>query len=109
MNEFFIVFSVTSFLLSLLACFFSVKSAARVRELQGRLELLPWSRLLSIDNSLQEHMETLSSLANRVKMMKVRNAITHTDRDKGGEPDAKSDPEGWRAWKNAQLRATNVN
>jgi len=63
----------------------------------------------SLETRLSELEQTLSLVANRVKMTKVRNAVTHTDRDKGGEPDANSDPEAWRAWKNSQLRAGQYN
>ena len=96
---------VLSFIASLLATFWAVRSAARVWELQRRLESFKTLDARSLEARLNEFEQTLSLVANRVKMTRVRNAVDHGVRDKGGEPDAKSDPEAWRAWKNAQLRA----
>jgi len=108
-TDFSTVFTVISLLLSAVAILFAALSAVRVRELQDRLTVLPWSQLQSLASSLTDTQETLAELAQRVKMMKVRNAVRHTDRDNDGEPDAKSDPERWRTWKNAQLRAGQFN
>ena len=96
---------VLSFIASLVATFWAVRSAARVWVLQRRLDDFKTLDARLLETRLSEFEETLSLLANRVKMTRVRNAVTHAERDKGGEPDAKSDPEAWRAWKNAQLRA----
>jgi hypothetical protein len=62
----------------------------------------------SLATRLDELEATIGVLANRLKMTKVRNAATHVA-DTGGEPDPKIDPEAWRAWKNAQLRAGKFN
>lgn len=102
-----IVFSIAltaiALLLSIPAAFLSVRNAIRVQELQQAFRASKPLQAESFDSRLNELADVVSLLANRVKMMKVRNATTHTDRDKGGEPDAKSDPEAWRAWMNAQL------
>jgi len=89
---------------SLAAIWLGVRNAARGLELQQALQRLKPLAPQSIETRLNEIESTLSVVANRVKMTKVRNAVTHTDRDKGAEPDARLDPEAWRAWKNAQLR-----
>jgi CRP-like cAMP-binding protein len=99
------VLIVLSLLASLGATFLAVRSAARVLELQLALQNFKPLDAKSFEQRLSEFEQTLSLLANKLKMTRVRNAITHVDRDKGGEPDAKSDPEAWRTWKNAQLRA----
>jgi CRP-like cAMP-binding protein len=98
------VLIVSSLLVSLVAIFLAARSVVAVSELrQAWLVLRPLDSK-SFETRLHEAESALSLLANRVKMQKVRNAITHVERDKGGEPDAKSDPEAWRAWMNAQLR-----
>jgi hypothetical protein len=95
----------SSLLASLVATYSAVRSAARVLELQRAFQSFRKLDAQSLEQRLTECEGTLLLLANKLKMTKVRNAVTHTDRDKGGEPDAKLDPEAWRAWKNAQLRA----
>jgi len=102
-------FTVIGLILSAAACLFAARAAARAQELQDRLTVLPWSQLQSLASSLTDTQETLTELANRVKMMRVRNAVRHTDDSKNGEPDARLDPERWRIWKNAQLRAGEFN
>jgi len=94
-----------SLVASLVATFWAAQSAGRVWELQQALAAFKPLAAQSLETRLSELEQTLSVVANRVKMTKVRNAVTHLERDKNGEPDAKSDPEGWRAWKNQQLRA----
>jgi hypothetical protein len=96
---------VLSLLLSLAAIFFAARSVVLAQELrQHWLVSKQWDSK-SFETRLDEYEKTLSLLANKLKMTKVRNAITHIGRDNDGEPDAKSDPEAWRAWKNSQLRA----
>lgn len=107
-----VIFSVLialSLLASLVATFLAVRSAARVLELQLAFASFRPLDAKLLEQRLSESEQTLSLLANRLKMTRVRNAVTHTDRDKNGEPDAVSDPEGWRRWKNAQLRAGQFN
>lgn len=98
-----------SLVCSVAAAWFSVRNAGRVWELQRSLSALRPLAAQSLETRLTELEESLSILANRVKMTKVRNAAMHLERDKGGEPDAKSDPEAWRTWKNAQLQVGTFN
>ena len=89
--------------LSLAVALFAVQRAkAGAESLPGKLRSLP-SRVESLEDSLAETQLALAEVANRVKMQKVRNAANHVKRETG-EPDAASDPEAWRAWKNKQLR-----
>ena len=101
----FSVLTALTFAGSLVAIFLAVRTAGRVLELQLAFQRFKPLDAQSLEQRLSEFEQTLSLLANRLKMTRVRNAVTHTERDKGGEPDAKSDPEAWRTWKNAQLRA----
>jgi len=100
---------VLSLLASLVAISLAARSAVAVQELRQAFQVLKRSDSKSFETRLDEYEKTLSLLANKLKMTKVRNAITHINRDSDGEPDAKSDPEAWRAWKNAQLRAGQFN
>lgn len=103
-----VIFSVLialSLAASLAATLWAVRNAAAVQELQLRFANFRTLDAQSLEQRLNEFESTLSVLANRLKMTKVRNAVTHVDRDKSAEPDARSDPEAWRAWKNSQLRA----
>lgn len=109
MNAFSIVLIATSLALSLGACLFAARIAVRVQGLADQLQRLPVSQLLSLAKSVTETQDVLSELAQRVKMMKVRNAVNHVKRGDTDEPDARLDPEGWRRWKNAQLRAGEFN
>lgn len=104
-----VIFSVSSVviaLLSLAVAFFAARIASHARELpQARLRSVE-SRTESLVASLNDLQSTMEVLANRVKMQRVRNFAMHAVKS-DGEPDAATDPEGWRAWKNAQLRAGN--
>lgn len=91
-------------LLSLAVSVFAARRAARVAALpQERLRSVE-SRLGSIEGSIPEMQQTMEVLANRVKMQRVRTAANHVQAGSNGEPDVRSDPEAWRAWKNSQLR-----
>lgn len=92
-----------TFVLCLICLFWLVRLAARVSELQDTSSFLKASRVASLEERLTETEETLSGLANRVKMMRVRNAVTHTDKPNGGEPDPYRDPNAWRAAMNRRL------
>ena len=101
-----VFFSVLSVVLSgfcfLVACF-AARAASRARELpQERLRCVE-SRTESLVASLNDLQSTMEVLANRVKMQRVRNFAMHAV-GSDGEPDARIDPEAWRAWKNKQLR-----
>ena len=103
------VLIVLSFIGSLVAIFLAARVAARGLELQLAFQRFKPLDAQLLEQRLSEFEQTLSLLANRLKMTRVRNAVTHTERDKGGEPDAKLYPEAWRTWKNAQLRAGQFN
>jgi len=92
-----------TFVLSLFCLFWLVRIAARVSELQDASQFLKASRVASLEERLTETEETLSGLANRVKMMRVRNAVTHTDKPNGAVPDPYRDPNGWRTEMNRKL------
>ena len=109
MNDFSFALTAIALVLAIGGCLFAAVTAAAVRELRDRLQSLPVSRLLSLDKSVQDTQEVLAELAQRVKMMKVRSAVNHVRRGDQGEPDARLDPEAWRNWKNAQLRAGEFN
>lgn len=93
-----------SFVLSLLALALAARAAKAVSELSARSESWKASRVESLDARLTETEETLSQLANRVKMMRVRNSVNHTSDPKpNGLPDPHRDPDGWRAAMNSRL------
>jgi len=102
------VLSVLAFFLSLGAIFFAARSAIAARELLDQNSRLPVSRINSLETSLQDTQDALAAVANRVKMQRVRAAADHAiKKDKvgsSGEPDPRTDPEGWRTWMNSQLR-----
>lgn len=67
------------------------------------------SGMQSIVTSHESWQEVVADLAHSMKMAKVRRGLKSNSSSQDGEPDAKSDPEAWRAWKNAQLRAGQFN
>lgn len=102
------VLSALSFILSIAACLSAARAATRVRALQDQLMPLPLSRLESLETSRDELIESVTDLANRYKMIRVRNATTHTDpdrpkRDAGGMPDPYKNPDEWRRAMNSKL------
>lgn len=94
--------------LSLILALFAVRIAVRAQAWPAASEAYAKSQLQSLRDSIKEQAEALETLANRYKMQKVRNVIEH-GRGSQGEPDARRDPEGWRAWKNHQLRSGSSN
>jgi cytochrome c biogenesis protein ResB len=110
MAEFWFVSSAMAFFLSLAACFFAARNASLLRALQAASADLPISRLRSIADSLdalsvrqEETEEALKLLANKLKMMRVRGSLTHTDGPSKADPDPHTEPDKWRAWMNAKL------
>ena len=104
--------------LAVLSCASSARSAQAASEsLQEELALsrsLGASLSGSLKNLKTAHAELellVEELANRIKMQRVRTISSHADRsarDGGrqpGEPDGRTDPEGWRRWRNEQLYA----
>lgn len=75
--------------------------AVRVSESRLTLPRSLDSRVESLEQSVADSQSTLEQLANRVKMMKVRNAVNHVpDRS---SPDPYRDPNAWRAEMNRKL------
>lgn len=107
MSGFFIAWIAATCFLSLVAVLACVLTAARVRELQDRLSHLPVSRLKSVETSLTELQEGLEAVANRVKMMRVRNAANHVP-DKPGAPDPYTNPDEWRKEMNRTLARSKI-
>lgn len=96
------VLSVSTCILCTLAAIYVAQRAIREREsLVRRLrsaELL----LQSLQTSLQEVSTELETLAQRVKMQRVRNATNHATRA-NGSPDPYQDPDAWRQAMNRKL------
>lgn len=108
MNVIFNVLSVSAFFLSILAVIFAARAAIRERELLDELQRLPVSRLKSLETSLADTQGALEEVANRVKMMKVRNAANHSSERANTFPDPYKDPEGWRKAMNSRLSAARL-
>jgi hypothetical protein len=87
----------------------AVLTAKAERELLLRRLALCESQAKSAVNSVDELREITETVAQQQKMSRVRKASVHALRGSLGEPDPKADPEGWRAWKNSQLRTGVVN
>jgi len=106
-----VIFSALSVVVCIL-CFLvslsSVRTVTRASELPERRLRSVELQIESMKVSTDETIRMLTELANRVKMQKVRNIVHHTGGSLG-EPDARADPEGWRSWKNSQLRAGQYN
>jgi len=73
-----------------------------------RKVLLCESQIKLLRDSQEDLRLVVEGIAQSQKMQRVRRATTHA-LGSSGEPDAKSDPEAWRAWKNSQLRTGVVN
>jgi hypothetical protein len=99
-----------SLVTSAVALFWSVRSARRGAELQRRFaDFKPYSKQ-SLETRLSELEESILTVANRVKMSRVRTTALHaSSKNGGGEPDPRVDPEGWRTWQNKQLKTGVVN
>lgn len=103
MTEIFSVAAAASLVFCLILAFLLARIAARVSEFEDRVRSLRALPSESLSERLSELEETVSLLANRVKMMRVRNAATHTDKSTGAEPDPYRDPNGWRMEMNRKL------
>lgn len=110
--EFLLVLSALAFVLSLAAALFAARAASRVTELQDRLGRLSNSssasllkRVESAESKIEEVAVILGELAQKVKMMKVRNATHHVREGAapGSEPDPYREPDRWRDWANDRL------
>ena len=91
---------------SLTIAIIAARNAARAADSAARNSRLPESALQSLRESIQELGDTQLEMANRLKMMKVRAATSHTDPKpdrNNGLPDPYKDPEGWRQAMNSRL------
>ena len=108
-----VYFSALGAILSLccaLAAFYVASNAARERESLARNTRLLASRVDSLASSMSEWSVELEGLANRVKMQRVRTAVTHLDPKSSPEkmPDPYKDPDGWRLAMNRKLAQAKV-
>jgi DNA repair ATPase RecN len=107
-----VIFFVLSAAVSAASIFLSVWS---VRVANRALESPPVklrsveSRLQSMDDLTQEHTQALTDLANRLKMIKVRKASTHSSPDDNGLPDPYKEPDRWRIEANKRLAQIKLN
>lgn len=105
MSDFFSVSSVVLAILSLILSGWSVLRARRVVALPlAKLRSIE-SRTESLENSVSEWSQTVTDLANSLKMTRVRAAAKHasSDRKVDALPDPYKDPDAWRAAKNRTL------
>lgn len=102
MNGFFFasIVSIVAVLISAWAAYVALR-AVRVSESRLTLPRSLDSRVASLEQSVADWQSTLEQLANRVKMMRVRNAVNHVA-DKT-DPDPYRDPNAWRAKMNREL------
>lgn len=108
MSDFyFALTAIVCFLSALAAAWNAHRAEAALSSLRARVRSCE-SHIESLRDSLDSTQTSLTSVANRLKMTKVRNAAEHVREDDGpkrepGEPDSLKDPDGWRRWKNAQI------
>lgn len=95
------IVSVAALLISGVAAYLA-RAAIRASESRLAVPRSLDSRTQSLEQSVAELQSTLEELANRVKMMKVRNAVRHVP-DRDAEPDPYRDPNGWRERMNKRL------
>jgi hypothetical protein len=107
MNGFFIALAAVALLLSILACLFAAAAAAQTRELRHLSPSLVESRVTSLETSLAEWTETVRALADRVKMQRVRNAVSHATKQPDN-PDPYTNPDEWRKVANRQLALSHL-
>ena len=111
MNVFFFALSVSAFGLSLLAASYTARIATAVRDLPlERLRSIE-SQTKSLENSVSEWSQTVTDLANSLKMTRVRAASTHASkaRTDDGLPDPFTDPDGWRKAMNKRIAMSRFN
>lgn len=102
------VSAVLAFVLSLVAAFFAARSAALARAALDRCTSLSSSapasltkRVDSLQEKLDEYGSALETVAQKVKMQRVRTAANHVRETEG--PNPHTQPDEWRAWMNDRL------
>lgn len=105
-SDFFSVLSAVVAFLSAGAALSAVRSAIRERaSLRQQVDSCE-SALRSLKTSLDDQSSAMETLANRVKMQRVRTAALHVKDDK--EPDPYQNPDEWRKQMNKRLAAAKV-
>lgn len=101
MSGFFFAFSATISVLCLIATTYAARSAVRALESLRAHPRYSESRIKSLETSVADLQSALTDVANRVKMMRVRNAANHVPDN--GAADPYQQPDRWRAEINKQL------
>jgi hypothetical protein len=99
---FFSALSASVAFLSAIAALHHARSARLASALPLEKALSAESKLLLLERSVNDQQEVLTELANRVKMMKVRNSLRHTS-DPDAMPDPYTAPDEWRKKMNLKL------
>ena len=108
-NEISNVLSALAFFLSIAACLFAARAAIQQPALQVRKLPLIEFRLKSAETSISELTAELEGLAQRVKMQRVRNVITHAEKASSKtDPDPYKEPDRWRDWMNSRLAKAKI-
>jgi hypothetical protein len=106
-TTFFFVLTVIVSALCLIGTIYVARNAARdAASLQKRLRSCE-SRLESAITSHDELLATVTDLANRVKMQRVRNTVTHAT-SSSGEPDPYKNPDEWRSMMTRKIALAKV-
>lgn len=101
---FFSVLSASICILCAVVAFWHAQSAIRASEsLAPRLRSIEL-QTQSLKDSQTDLATTLTDLANRVKMQRVRTVIAH-GQGNAAEPDPYKDPDGWRKMMNSRIAA----
>jgi hypothetical protein len=100
MSGFFSVLTAILSLSCLIGTIFAARIAIRARDSQLELPRSLASRIKSLEQSVEETQSALTDVANRVKMMRVRNAANHVG---NGAADPYQNPDKWRAEMNRKL------
>lgn len=111
MNDFSSVLSAGAAILCLLAAISAALYARRVVALpRAKLRSIEL-RIESLENSVSEWSQTVTDLANSLKMTRVRAASTHASkaRTDDGLPDPFTDPDGWRKAMNKRIAMSRFN
>lgn len=96
MTEFSLVLSVALSAICAAAAIWCARSAAVARVSLARMQQLAGSFPSGAADRLDALEEITATLANRVKMQKVRAASTHAAERSDGMPDPYRDPDAWR-------------
>lgn len=93
--------------LCLTGCIFVARNAARDAESLRKRVRSCESRTESLSNSLDELTGTVTEIANRAKMQRVRAAANHAT-GSSGEPDPYKNPDEWRSMMTRKIALAKV-